>query len=177
MRIAMARNGIRELDKPAPDYNEWLKKYEHTKLHGFKALYFHYLYLFGKIRKKKTPQRVSFYMREELIKFDRYQKQFHFLIDNDIETSGQLIEIKQTAEDKISEQTLKRARLYHNPDAKGEITDINAELKELRAKVRMCNNILTDSERINEKYNEAQRLEQEAMMPKKHKKKDDEIIR
>ena len=33
-------------------------------------------------------------------------------------------------------------------------------------------NILTDSERINERYNEAQRLEQEAMMPKKHKKKD-----
>ena len=69
--------------------------------------------------------------------------------------------------------------LYHKPDAKGEITDINAELKELRAKVRMCNNILTDSERINEKYNEAQRLEQEAITPKKHKKKDkdDEITR
>ena len=63
-RIAMARNGIRVLDKPTPDYNAWLNKYEPTKLHGFKALYFHYLYLFGKIRKKETPQRISFYMRE-----------------------------------------------------------------------------------------------------------------
>ena len=135
-------------------------------------MYYHYLYLFGKIRKKETPQRISFYLREELIKFERYQKQFHFLYDNDIETSGQLIEMKQTAEDRISELTLQRSRLYHKPDAKGEIADINTELKELRMKVRMCNNILTDSERINERYNEAKRLEQEATTPQKHKKKD-----
>ena len=77
-RIIAARNGIRILDKPATDYNSWLKKYEPTKLHGFKALYYHYLYLFGKIRKKETPQRISFYMREEIIKFERYQKQFIF---------------------------------------------------------------------------------------------------
>lgn len=109
-RIAMARNGIRVLDKPTPDYNAWLNKYEPTKLHVFKALYFHYLYLFGKIRKKETPQRVSFYLREELIKFERYQKQFHFLYDNDIETSGQLIEMKLKSEDRISELTLQRSR-------------------------------------------------------------------
>ena len=171
-RIIKVRNGIRDIDKPKPDYNAWLKKYEPIKHKGFKALYYHYLYLFGKIRKKEAPQRVSFYLREELIKFERYQKQFHFLYDNDIETSGQLIEMKQAAEDKISELKLKRSRLYHKPDAKGEIADINAELKDLRAKVRMCNNILTDSERINERYNEAQRLEQETMTPQKHKKKD-----
>lgn len=54
-RIISARNGIRILDKPATDYNAWLKKYEPIKLLGFKALYYHYLYLFGKIRKKETP--------------------------------------------------------------------------------------------------------------------------
>ena len=178
-RIIAARNGIKliEINKPKPDYNAWLEKYEPIKLKGFKALYYHYLYLFGKIRKKETPQRVSFYLREELIKFERYQNQFHFLYDNDIETTAQLLEIKQKSEDRISELTLQRSRLYHKPEAKGEIADINTELKELRAKVRMCNNILTDSERINEKYNEAQRLEQEAIVPQKHKKKDKEITR
>ncbi len=182
-RIIKARNGIIDIDlnKPKTDYNAWLKKYEPIKLKGFKALYYRYLYLFGKIRKKEPPQRVCFYLREELIKFERYQKQFHFLYDNDIETSGQLIEMKQMAEDRISELTLRRSRLYHKPDAKGEIADINTELKELRAKIRMCNNILIDSERINEHYNEAQRLEQEAKMPNikknKTKIKDDEITR
>lgn len=79
--------------------------------------------------------------------------------------------MKQTAEDKISELKLKRSRLYHKPDAKGEIADINTELKELRMKVRMCNNILTDSERINERYKEAQRLEQEAIIEHSSKNK------
>ena len=91
--------------------------------------------------------------------------------------------MKQTAEERISELTLKRSRLYHKPEPKGEIADINTELKELRAKVRMCNNILIDSERINEKYNEAQRLEQEAELERskknkpKIKTKDQEITR
>lgn len=161
-RIIKARNGIRDLDKPKPDYNAWLKNYEPIKLKGFKALYYRYLYLFGKIRKKETPQRVSFYLREELIKFERYQKQFHFLYENDIETSGQLNEIKQSAEERITELTSRRMGLYRNHNAKSEIDEINKELKILRAKLRMCNNILTDVERINQHYNEAMRLEKES---------------
>lgn len=168
-RIAMARNGIRTLDKSAPDYNEWMKKYEPTKLHGFKALYFHYLYLFGKIRKKETPQRISFYMREELIKFDRYQKQFHFLIDNDIETVEQLQTFKENAENKISELTLKRSKLYSKPETKLEIEEINNELRELRRDVRTCNNIFEDAERIREHTNYVSRLEQEAKEQNKSK--------
>lgn len=161
-RIIKARNGIRDLDKPKPDYNAWLNKYEPIKLKGFKALYYRYLYLFGKIRKKETPQRVSFYMREELIKFERYQKQFHFLYENNIETSGQLNEIKNSAEERIAELTSIRMGLYRSPDAQGEIEKINKELKDLRAKLRLCNNILTDAEHINQRYNEAMRLEKES---------------
>ena len=161
-RIIKARNGIRDLDKPKPDYNAWLNKYGPIKLKGFKALYYRYLYLFGKIRKKETPQRVSFYLREELIKFERYQKQFHFLYENDIETSAQLNEIKHSAEERIAELTSKRMGLYRNPNAKSEIDETNKELKILRTKLRMCNNILTDAERINQHHNEAMRLEKEA---------------
>ena len=168
-RIIAARNGIRILDKPATDYNAWLKKYEPTKLHGFKALYYHYLYLFGKIRKKETPQRISFYMREELIKFDRYQKQFHFLIDNDVETVEQLQTFKENAENKISELTLKRSKLYSKPETKLEIEEINNELRELRKDVRTCNNIFEDAERIREHTNDVSRLEQEAKEQNKSK--------
>lgn len=170
-RIIAARNGIRGLDKPKSDYNAWLNKYEPTKLHGFKALYFHYLYLFGKIRKKETPQRVSFYMRDELVKFERYQKQFHFLIENNIETIGQLNDMKQNTEDKIAELTLKRTRLYSKPDSKDEISDINTELKKLRVKLRMCNNILEDAERIQIRYNRALELEEEAERQNRYRNK------
>ena len=170
-RIIAARNGIRILDKPITDYNAWLKKYEPTKLHGFKALYYHYLYLFGKIRKKETPQRISFYMREELIKFDRYQKQFHFLIDNDVETVEQLQTFKENAENKISELTLKRSKLYSKPETKLEIKEINNELCELRKDVRTCNNIFEDAEHIRKHTNYVSRLEQEAKNTSKIKHK------
>lgn len=170
-RIIAARNGIRILDKPIADYNSGLKKYEPTKLHGFKALYYHYLYLFGKIRKKETPQRVSFYMRDELVKFERYQKQFHFLIENDIGTTGQLNDMKQNTENKIAELTLKRARLYSKLDSEDEISDINTELKELRSKLRMCNNILEDAKRIQMNYNKALELEEEAERQNRYRNK------
>lgn len=168
-RIIKARNGIRDLDKPKPDYNAWFKKYDPIKLKGFKALYYRYLYLFGKIRKKETPQRVSFFMREELIKFDRYQKQFHFMYENDIETTTQVSEMKQSAENRISELTSKRSTLYRKPDAKDEIAEINVELKKLRATLRMCNNIIADSERIKEHYDKSVELENEATQITKRK--------
>lgn len=161
-RIIAARTGILVLDKPIADYNAWLKKYEPTKLHGFKALYYHYLYLFGKIRKKETPQRVSFYMREELIKFERYQKQFRFLYDNDIETVEQLTIFKGNVENKIDELTIRRSKLYDKTDSKTEIKTINAELRELRKDVRTCNNIFIDAERIREHTEYVARLEKEA---------------
>lgn len=171
-RIIATRNGIRILDKPATDYNAWLNKYEPTKLHGFKALYYHYLYLFGKIRKKEIPQRASFYMREELIRFDRYQKQFHFLIDNDIETIEQLNVFKESAESKIKELTLNRSRLYNKPDAKPEIEKINKELREFRKDVRTCKNIFEDSERIQEHQNYVVQLEQQTQNANKQRFKD-----
>lgn len=160
-RIISARNGIRILDKPATDYNAWLKKYEPIKLLGFKALYYHYLYLFGKIRKKETPQRVSFYMREELVKFERYQKQFHFLIENDIETTEQLKTFKGNAELKISELIIQRSRLYGKNDSTAEIKTINAELRKLRKNIRMCNNIFQDIETIREHQKTVELLERE----------------
>ena len=168
-RIIAARNGIRILDKPATDYNAWLKKYEPTKLHGFKALYYHYLYLFGKIRKKETPQRISFYMRDELVKFERYQRQFHFLMDNDIETIEQLNVFKESAESKIKELKLNRSRLYNKPDAKPEIEKINKELRELRKDVRTCKSIFEDSERIQEHQNYVVQLEQQAQTANKQR--------
>ncbi len=171
-RIRMGRNGIRNFDASKIDHNDWLKKYEPIKLKGFKALYYHYLYLFGKIRKKETPQRISFYMREELIKFDRYQKQFHFLMDNDIETIEQLNVFKESAESKIKELTLNRSRLYNKPDAKPEIEKINKELRELRKDVRTCKNIFEDSERIQEHQNYVVQLEQQAQNANKQQFKD-----
>ena len=110
-------------------------------------------------------------MRDELVKFERYQKQFHFLIENDIGTTGQLNDMKQNTENKIAELTLKRARLYSKLDSEDEISDINTELKELRSKLRMCNNILEDAKRIQMNYNKALELEEEAERQNRYRNK------
>ena len=64
-RITAERNGIRTMPpsqrKKIYKYNGNLKTVPRKKLKGFQALYFHYLYLFKKIRKKQTPQKVSFF--------------------------------------------------------------------------------------------------------------------
>ena len=105
---------------------------------------------------------LTFGVHINFVKCERYKKQFNFFIDNNIETTGQLNDVKQNAEDKIAELTLKRTRLYSKPDTKNEIYDINTELKELRSKLRICNNILEDAERIQIRYNRALELDDEA---------------
>ena len=76
-RIIATRNGIitaapSEMPKKQYKFRGNIKNVKGKKLKGFAALYFHYLYLFKKIQRKQTPQRVSFFMRDEMIKFDRY---------------------------------------------------------------------------------------------------------
>ena len=101
-------------------------------------------------------------MRDELVKFEHYQKKFHFLIDNDIETTEQLKIFKENAEGKISKLTFQRSRLYNKTDSTAEIKAINTELQKLRKDMRMCNNIFQDIETIREHQKTAELLEREA---------------
>lgn len=121
-------------------------------------------------------------MREEIIKFERYQKQFRFLYDNNLETQGQIQSRIDTNESRINELVLERKPLYSKPDTQEQIEKINAELKELRKDVRMCKNILKDSERVHERLEgiraleEQVRLEQEEKIKPKPKNKDKDDI-
>lgn len=142
------------------------------KLKGFQALYFHYLYLFKKIRKCRTPQRVSFFMRDELIKMERYQKQFRFLYDNNIETAEQLEQYQLKQEVRINDLVEQRKNLYKERNSEDEqgkeeitrqVTVINGILKECRSNVRMCKAIFADTEKLKEKYRQAQALQKEAI--------------
>ena len=142
------------------------------KLKGFQALYFHYLYLFKKIRRKRTPQRVSFFMRDELIKMERYQKQFRFLYDNNIETSEQLEQYQSKQEARINDLVEQRKTLYKERNSEDEqgkekitrqVTVINGILKECRSDVRMCKAIFADAEKLEEKYRQAQTLSKQAI--------------
>ena len=184
-RIIATRNGIitavpSEMPKKQYKFRGSLKNVKGKKLKGFMALYFHYLYLFKKIQRKQTPQRVSFFMREEMIKFDRYQKQFKFLFSHDIETGEQLQKYQQNKEAEIDILIMQRKRLYdeRNDENCDEVMEkakaINTELNELRKEIRMCKAIFKDSYKIAEKKRQAMALQEQAdkeLMKDEHKRR------
>ena len=184
-RIIATRNGIitaapSEMPKKQYKFRGNLKNVKGKKLKGFMALYFHYLYLFKKIQRKQTPQRVSFFMREEMIKFDRYQKQFKFLFSHDIETGEQLQKYQQSKEAEIDILITQRKKLYDDKtsencdEVKEKAKAINTELNELRKEIRMCKAIFKDSYKIAEKKRQAMALQEQAdkeLMKDEHKRR------
>ena len=184
-RIQAARNGIKlaspsELPKKQYRYQGSLKNIKPKKLKGFQALYFRYLYLFKKIRRKKTPQRVSFFMREELLKLERYQKQFRFLMTNNIETGVELSQYQKQQKEKIDELTIQRKMLQKErtdencEEIQKQITQINKDLTTYRCNVRLCKAIFQDAYRIAEKKRQADALQKQAdkeMMEHEHKRR------
>ena len=59
-------------------------------------------------------------MRDELIKFDRYKKQFEFMYKNEIETGTQLSEYRKSKEDKINDLVEQRKMLYASKTEENE---------------------------------------------------------
>lgn len=172
-RIIATRNGIitaspSEMPKRQYKFKGNIKDVKGKKLKGFVALYFHYLYLFKKIERKQTPQRVSFFMREEMIKFDRYQRQFKFLFSHDIETGEDLQKYQKDKEAEVEILITRRKKLYEErtdencDEVKDQAKEINAELNELRKEIRLCKAVFKDSYKIAEKKRQALALQKQA---------------
>jgi hypothetical protein len=81
------------------------------KLHGFIALYYRYLYLLRKVRKRRTPFKVGAYMREELLKFDRYAAQFKFLSERNIVTPEALSSYLAGVDSQVADLTGKALKI------------------------------------------------------------------
>ena len=184
-RIIATRNGIitaapSEMPKRQYKFRGNIKDVKGKKLKGFVALYFHYLYLFKKIQRKQTPQRVSFFMRDEMIKFDRYQKQFNFLFSHGIETGEDLHKYQKDKEAEVEILITRRKKLYEErtdencDEVKDQAKEINAELNELRKEIRLCKAIFKDSYKIAEKKRQALALQKQAekeMRENEHKRR------
>ena len=72
-------------------HREPYKPYKkHPKYTGFLALYYHYLYILGKIEKRQYPPKVTGQMRQEVMRFEQLRAQFQFLNENGIATEPAL---------------------------------------------------------------------------------------
>ena len=132
------------------------------KLTGFQALCFKYLYLLRGIKGGRPyAKRTAFVMRQEVIKFDRYQRQFLYLHENRIETAAQLAMQYDAVQAEIDALTKRRANLYRRKrqgeDTEDEITAITQALRPLRRELRLCVQIEGDIPQIQEAVDRAAR--------------------
>ena len=149
---------------PGRRYRVWggLPRREHKKLTGFQALCFKYLYLLRGIKGGRPyTKRTAFVMRQEVIKFDRYQRQFRYLHENRIETADQLTMQYDAVQAEIDALTKRRADLYRRKrqgeDTGDEIAAITQALRPLRRELRLCAQIEDDIPHIQETVDRAAR--------------------
>lgn len=84
---------------------------KHPKYTGFLALYYHYLYLLGKIEKRQYPPRMTPHLRKEVMKFEQYREQFAFLREHNISAPEDIARFISDAEAEIAALTKQRTIL------------------------------------------------------------------
>ena len=150
------------------------------KLTGFRALYFHYLYLLGKLPKNKPRplSKVHFLYREDLLKIDRISKEITLLCRHRIDTSEQLFSYKSELIDKMKTLTDQRQGLRNKlrrpkdeatvSEAKGQIALLSARMSEVRKEVVLCDDIAARSQQFKEKI---EKVRQEQIQNQDRKEK------
>lgn len=96
--------------------------YPKGKVVGIKALYAHYLYLMGLVKKNKLPDRAAFVLKEDLLRFERITKTYQFVTDRNLDTVEQVEDYKKKCyqtiemlkEDQLKSKAVssKREKLY-----------------------------------------------------------------
>ena len=140
------------------------------KLTGFLALYFRYVYL---LRRSKSKPMTSYRIKKEVTKLERYQKQFCYLLKNDIHSTKQLEETMKALEWEILQAEQNRKPLYRKQrtaedgDEKQallrEISQYTSVLREKRRELALCRRIYRTIPQVTEQYRQAQTELQQKM--------------
>ena len=126
------------------------KTVRNKKITGFYALYLRYVYLLRRY-KRPTRKRISYEMRREVIRLERYQAQFLYLHKHGISTVEQLMERQSQIEQEIQQRTELRQPLYAKrrcetdekikEELAREIDRQTASLRQLRKERTLCKRI------------------------------------
>ena len=173
-RLAAIRRGDREdlpvqIIEPPKRYTirrGYLTQIPRKKVRGFRALYVSYLYLLN-IRRPKRKQ-IPFSIRAEVAKLRRYQRQFKLLQEYRIDNSAQFSMLTDALQAQIDGLTEQRKDRYQEKregrEVTAEIQSINQELRRVRSKLKLCEQIKADMSHIQTQMEEYQtniRREQE----------------
>ena len=143
------------------------------KITGFKALYLRYLYLLRGSRRTKRRRRADFSLRQDLIRLEQYQKQFRYLMEQNITTAPELEQRIADLEWDIQQLTEQRKPLYckrrntEDEQAKEQISlEIDrhtTSLREKRRELALCRRIQADIPQVSEQVRQAQEAQTEIL--------------
>lgn len=105
---------------------------KHSKYTGFMALYVHYLYLLGRIKKREYPPKMTPHLKAEIMKFEKYKAQFRFLHENNISGPEQLAAHKAACEERLAALTKHRTILNAQKKKRKPLYDALADAEALR---------------------------------------------
>ena len=155
-----------EVKQKLPQRYRYRGKFQqHQRITGLRALYLRYCYELHIIVKRPTSvKRVSFLLREDVVKLDRLIAQTRFLGRTGIETMSELTSYRESLEAQMvafNEQRLalrnQLRRLTRQGDAqaadtvRSQISDISWKLKSLRYDKALCEGIEERSGQVKEK--------------------------
>jgi len=162
IRKRILANNKRPLPEPKKKYLVIGRGRKIRKNKGLRGLYYHYCYLLGIFPTKN--ERVNRIIGEDVRKMNKISEEARLLGKYRIDTTEQLFLFKDSREEKISQLTKERMRLYGrlqrmnvkgNPSLEGKIRDeisaINMRLKRLRKEVKVCEGILERKESLKTK--------------------------
>ena len=136
------------------------------KIKGFQALYLRYLYLLRGTHRKKHFRRVPFSMRQEVIRLQRYDRQFRYLWTNGLTTVEELEQRITALEREIYDGEQQRKPLYrerrnaedeaYKTQCSAEIDRQTAALREKRRELALCRRILEDVPLVSRQVQQAE---------------------
>ena len=131
---------------------------KHPKYTGFLALYYHYLYILGKIEKRQYPPRITGNMRREVMRFEQLRAQFQFLNEHGISTEADMTAFVETAEAKINVLTKQRTILNVQKKKRQPLFQALAEEEALAPAKRLYDQGHSGMEQEAQRYMEAVKL-------------------
>ncbi len=143
------------------------------KIKGFQALYLRYLYLLRGTRRKKNFRRVPFSVRQEVVRLERYDRQFRYLWANGMTTAEDLEQRIAALEREIYDGEQQRKPLYrerrdaedeaYKTQCSAEIDRQTAALREKRKELALCRRILEDVPVVSQQVQQAEAERREEM--------------
>lgn len=164
--------------RPPPPPRKYYKvRGKPRKLAGFRALYYHYLYLLGKLRKPTASPKKRRYNMAEVIKLERYVEQAKLLMKYKADTWDQFFTLTGAIQGEIDALADQRKELYRrkrrepqNEPLSLRIQSINQSIQTYRRELRICTRIEVEAPSIQPKVHELAPTPEKEKTPPVHRR-------